>query len=78
MYTVIEERTYGVFDTVWYKILGPLGLSFQAYLNKDEAHGICEEKNLNEKHVSAKEIAIIRAKAEQKILQKKLDKMNNS
>jgi hypothetical protein len=75
MYTVVTEKSYGIFNTTWYKILGPLGLSFQAYLNKDEADRICNKKNLEEKHVSEQEIAIIRAKAEQKRLQKVVDKL---
>lgn len=78
MYLVIKQVSSEVFKNVdWYKILGPMGMSFQAYLSLDEANNVCDKLNL-EKRLTDEEKAIIRAKAEQKRLQKIVDKMNHS
>lgn len=49
MYSVITEPVSGTFATStvthWHKILGPNGLSFQAYLNVEEAHKIAKDLN---------------------------------
>lgn len=75
MYTVIKQVSSKTFGSInWYKLLGPSGMSFQAYLSLDEANNICDKLNL-EKRLTNEEKAIIRAKAEQKRLQKIVDKL---
>jgi hypothetical protein len=74
MYSVVKEVSSSVFNNIdWYKILGPLGMSFQAYLSQDEANRVCDKLNL-ENRISTNELAMIKSKAEQKRLQKIIDK----
>ena len=78
MYTVIKEQCspiFGSFD--WFRIISDNGFEFQAYLNKNTANNVCEKLNL-QKRLTYEEKAIIRARAEQKRLQKIVDKMNHS
>lgn len=76
MNLVIKEVSSAVFKNIdWYKILGPNGMSFQAYLSQDEANNVCDKLNL-EKRISETELAIIKSRAEQKRLQKIIDKTN--
>ena len=77
MYSVVTEQCspiFGNFD--WYKIIGPRWVSSQAYLNQKEADKICEKLN-SQKRVTKEEIALIRSKAEEKRLQKIVDKLES-
>lgn len=77
MYSVLTEQcseVFGNFD--WHKIIGPRWVSSQAYLNKAEAQQRCEYLN-SQKRVTEEEIALIQSRAEEKRLQKIVDKLEN-
>lgn len=77
MYSVVKEQCspiFGNFD--WYKIIGPRWVSSQAYLNKVEAQQRCNFLN-TQKRVTEEEIALIQSRAEEKRLQKIVDKLEN-
>lgn len=77
MYSVVTEQCSDIFGNFdWYKIAGPRWVSSQAYLYEEDADKVCAKLN-SEKRVTEEEIALIRSKAEEKRLQKIVDKLES-